>query len=259
MGRRRSNRPVQDDASALTHRMNWLLTHHWGNRIASMAKDLGVSPTAISRVLAGQMPSGVMLEALARRADINMRWLLGGGSLDEPRHGPGVLCPVAKSLLPGALDAHPEKLTPVTLPVASPFWLAGAYWYRVRLDDPIARDKTSRVDGGDYLLVETSPHWTQRIDAFRGRIVVLWLRQQGKAILAKVAAEPDYFESESEYEIVTFGMFEEARLLPQVTSGSARPKRPRGETGEKDTRRFFQDDIVGVCLMLSRMLDRSNE
>src|SRR5262245_26969398 len=130
MGRRRKDRALPKDVPPLIRRIDWLLKQCFGNNIAWMARALGVTHAALSRVLLGQMPSGRMLEALAQRAGVNAQWLLGGAAQGERGRGPGaVCCPVADALIPGSPWAYPERLSAFSLPAASPFVLEQPYWY----------------------------------------------------------------------------------------------------------------------------------
>jgi hypothetical protein len=256
MGRRRKDKELPKDVPSLVHRIAWLLKQCFNNNIAWMAKALGSSHAALSRVLAGQMPSGRLLEALARRADVNAQWLLTGEAQGE--HGrPGVgLCPIADTLLPGQPANYPERLSPVTLPMASPFRAEAAYWYRVRPDDAVTLDRHASVAAGDFLLVEASERWTRRPEAFAGRMVALRRPEGGDVVLAKVAVHEDTFEREEpQHEIRMFGPAEEAVLVLR-TRAEARAKPVRRLIEKPGLVFFFGDDVVGVVLQVSRLLER---
>lgn len=259
MGRRRLDRTLPADVSPICLRMVWLLEHVWYNNVTQMARDLDVSQTALSRVLAGQMPSGKMLEGLGSRVDINLRWLLTGQGepLAQPGRSIGGVCwPLVTRLLPGEPHDFPELLGHMTLPAASPFLLESAYWYQVAADAPIVVDKTSGVDVGDYLLIEASARW-RRLEVYRGRLVVLRSGNGNEAILAKVALHEDPVElPELQYELHRFGVSDKAHLLPDLSRETAAPKVRSTKSKEAGTR-FYADDVIGVVLQLTRILERS--
>jgi hypothetical protein len=258
MGRKRKDRPLPKKVPALIHRIEWLLKEKWENNIAYMARDLKVSHAALSRVLRGQMPSGKMLEALARRADVDAQWLLAGDANAPPGRGIGAtLLPIADALLPGPPQACPERLSPAALPVASPLLLENAYWYRVRPDDPIASDESSRVVAGDYLLIEASERWTRRPEAFCGRTVVLRMPDES-VLLGKVPPRDETgYEDEPQYEVRMVSMpARKGRLFTGRTRESLRSKPPKLLTARADVLLFGQDDVVGVYLQLVRMAER---
>jgi transcriptional regulator with XRE-family HTH domain len=256
MVRRREPRELPDDVPPLVPRINWLLREVFGDNIAWTAKVLGVSHAALSRVLAGQMPSGKMLEALAKLAAVNPWWLLTGGP--QPGHGEGVgglLCPLAETLLPGQPRAFPERLSPVTLPVASPFLVEEAYWYRVRPDDPITKDDSSRVAAGDYLLIEGSERWTRRPAAFAGRVVALRMPEGRGVVLGKVVLNEEELEVEAQHDVKFFGLSKkEGTLILGPRPASGKPARRLIE--KPGLVSFYLDDLVGVCLQVSRILSR---
>jgi hypothetical protein len=231
----------------------------WRNNITEMAGDLGVSHAALSRVLAGQMPSGKMLEALGKQTRINVHWLLTGEGealLDRGQGIGGCPCPISDTLLPGEPRAHPDKLCPVTLPVASPYLLGSPYWYRVGADDPIVGNEAYHVTAGDYLLIDTSTFWTGRHEAYRGRIVALTMPDRTVS-LGRVSLYEHEFESVAQYEVQVFGVAREFRLFPHLTRESAPSTPPECFMASSDVVRLYGDDVVGVCLQLCRILERA--
>lgn len=259
MGRRRKERPLSEDVAPLCMRIEWLLRNYWHNSIAAMARDLGVSHTALSRVIAGQMPSAKMLEALAVTAGVNLRWLLTGQG--QETLGPvgavgGAFWPVVAKLLPGHPAEHPESLSILTLPAASPFALEAAYWLQVTAAMPVASDHVIGATAGDYLLLETSARWARRPEAYLGRVVALRLPADGGVILAKSERDPVEFEATPQHDLVTFGVYKEARLFPAASRDVENRKKPESVTGGRSLVRFYMDDVVGVVLQRTNFLDR---
>src|SRR5262245_10234320 len=101
--------------------MRLLADRVWGGNPARMAREVGVSTAAVSRVLSGeQVPSTRLIEALAHRSEINIHWLLTGEGdpLAEAGAGAGRSCPIADHLLPGTPEEYPDRLSGVSFPVA---------------------------------------------------------------------------------------------------------------------------------------------
>ena len=259
MGRKRQDREPSPDIPPICQRMSWLLTHVWGNNMTRMARDLGVSQTAVSRVLGGQVPSGKMLEFLIVTAGVNLRWLLTGqGQETLGRVGAvgGAFWPVVANLLPGQPSEHPELLSHLTLPAASPFVLESAYWHQVTAGMPVASDRVIGATAGDYLLLETAARWTRRPEAYLGRMVALRLPDDGGVILARSGRDRLEMEETVEHDLDTFGVIEEARLLPRIMRDAARRERAKTTGAKRGLVRFFADDVVGVVLQRTNFLDR---
>jgi hypothetical protein len=258
MGRKLEDRPLPKNAPPLIHRINWLLKLVWGGSITWMAASLGMSHPALSRILAGQMPSGKMLEALAGRPDINVHWLLTGDGdalIGRGQGSTGALCPIADQLLPGDPKEHPELLSQMALPAASAFLVESPYWYPVKASDPIVNDANSRVASGDYLLIDTSARWTRRLKGFVGRIVVLRLPDNAKdMILGIVAEDEDYFEDPVQHAIDTFGVLGETLLFPNIKREDALAKPEKNTAKKKNVTQLYSDDVRGVVLQLARFL-----
>ena len=246
MGRRRKSSPATD-IPAVCQRFDRLLRGEFGNSVTLMAATLGVSHTALSRVInKGQMPSGQMLVGLAKLGRVNLHWLLAGG--DEGMRGGNVAdhVPVCDRLLPGAPWATPELLDPVGLPTSSPFLLDAAYWFRVPAHSPLVARPEERVAVGDYLLIETGPAWVTRPEAYVGRIVVLSHATNQSRLLARVG-DKDLFAEATCHELDTFGSPADARLFTESQRPGAKPASPAGRrSGEGHD--FYLDDIVGVVL-----------
>ena len=263
MGRKRRQEEPGEHLSPLAQRIKHLCDQLWQGNMSRMGRDLEISHPVMSRVLAGtQPPPGKMLDALAKRPGMNLRWLFAGEGDFRGEQGIGAggghFCPIASSLLPGKPADHPERLTFTTLPVAGAFFSETAYWYRIGAVDPVMKVRPMRVSANDYLLIETSDQWTRRPEAFRGRLVVIREYaplQSQKVFLAVMGAEEDYFADGSPYEVTLFGEEAKRHLYSEWTrEAAARHQRVSG--GESESADLFLDDLVGVCIQLVRILDR---
>lgn len=245
MSRRPKNAPQQPQLPSICHRVGELLNDIWKGNVAQMARDLQVSHPAMSRVLAGQIPSGKILQGLAEHPEVNSTWLLSG----EDR-SPAVAhrtCCIAKQLLPGPPNEYPEKLGVGMLPVASIHPLVAAYWYQVRPEDAVAKVSERQVGPGDYLLIETSPRWTQRPDAYAGRLCVLRLSERAVPVLGQVAENEEYF-TEGARNVEVPGDKMEYLLF------ASQRKKLRHESNHGSEKvELYQEDLVGVCVQLARV------
>lgn len=261
MGRKRRQEETGEPLSPLAQRIKHLCDELWEGNMSSMGRELGISHPVMSRVLAGTQPApGKMLEALAQREGMNLRWLFAGeGDFQGEQRigaGGGHFCPIASSLLPGKPADHPERLTFTTLPVASAFFSETAYWYRVGADDLIVKARSARVAAGDFLLIETSENWTRRPEAFRGRLAVIRdyaTRGSRKVALGVVEPDEDYFADGSPYEVHVFGEDDGRQLYSAWTREAAQQR--KGAVTEVGPADLFLDDLVGVCIQLVRIID----
>lgn len=250
MGRKRQDREPASDLPPICQRIDWLLRQVWGNVITEMARDLGVSVTVVSRVLAGQQPSGQMLAGFAQRG-VNLRWLLTGQGQEMVESGggaSGTLLPVVTRLLPGKPADHPELVGHFTLPAASPYLLEAAYWLKVTSEMPVVSSATLRIATRDYLLIESAERWTRRPEAYRGRLIVVRLPEGKGVILAMCDRDEVEVEETRQHDLKTFGRLAEARLFPRITRADELANPPESTTGRQGVVRFYGDDVVGVVL-----------
>ena len=119
----------------------------------------------MSRLLAGQqMPTFRVIEALAKRAEVNIRWFLTGEG--EPFHevgsglGVGRFRPIAEELLPGPPEQSLGLLGGLSYPVAEAFFQRRATGIAPR--EALSCSTYEKVLGGDLLLMETDPRWTPK-------------------------------------------------------------------------------------------------
>ena len=257
-------RPL-DAAAPLTRRIEQLLRLEWAENKSAMARALGVSQPVISRVTSGrQEPPASMLLALAKQPRMNLRWLfLGEGEPLTQRDlgaGGGRFCPVARRLLPGAPGDFPHLLEGASRPVADAFYSDTAYWFAVPPDCPLAAEEEEKVKAGDFLLMETSPEWTRRVERMYFRVIAL--RQGGGGedtfLLGRLGwGEADPLETPDCCPLRVFGRSQEALLESRrACEGEAEP-RPTGKAKGSAKKpppppRYRLDDVVGVCMVLQR-------
>src|SRR4051812_34097542 len=117
MARSRKTEEPSEEGTPLTARIRHLCEIVWDGNKSKMGRDLGgISHPVMSRVLSEQQaPPGNLLEALAKWPGLNVRWLFAGeGEPLSERNlgwGGGHFCPVARELLPGPPENHPELMT----------------------------------------------------------------------------------------------------------------------------------------------------
>jgi hypothetical protein len=221
-----------------------------------MALAIGVSHAGLTRVLNGQSPSGKLLSGLAAYG-IDMQWVLAGSGAPTGARGMtlGGALHVSDVILPGSPQDHPELLSPLTMAAASPWALEEAYWYRVTRDSPVAKDNASGVRVGDYLLLESSARWTRRPEAYRGRIISLWIPQKECMALGKVDFELASYEPPDEHKVDAYGIAGGVRIYPTQSRGSAGWHPPERQTGGAEFTAVYSEDVRGVALLLVRLID----
>jgi transcriptional regulator with XRE-family HTH domain len=252
MGRnRKSQQPAE--VPAICARFDWILKREFGNSITTMARALGVSHTTLSRTLnKGQMPSGEMLVALARLHRVNLEWLLSDGSHEQLERAQSFqFVPIVSALLPGPLERHPALVTPLGMPISSPYRLESPYLFRVSDDSAIARSG-EKIAPGDYLLIETGETWTSRESAYIHRLVIL-CDASGMPHIGRVDRDEDFFSEDRQFQVETFGVFEQAQLKPDCRRKDARINSRKTKSRNTSVEIFFGDDVVGVVVQLIRM------
>jgi transcriptional regulator with XRE-family HTH domain len=132
-----------------------LVEHHYEGNRSAFAEKVGVSHTAVSKVVAGRPPGRGLLEKIARELKVSPAWLLTGEGepSTEPQGQGGV--PVARKLLPGSPLEHPDLLLDDWSDAGTLFG-RGQYWLVLTSEQPIVRDPRRGFRVGDHLLVETN-------------------------------------------------------------------------------------------------------
>ncbi|MBT6156426.1 MAG: helix-turn-helix transcriptional regulator [Planctomycetaceae bacterium] len=178
-----------------------LLDELWNGNQSAMARDLGLSTTAVHKVLHGQQePGRRFLTALAKQPRVNPAWVFTGEG--EPLLGfptlsseGGTPLPVLDRLLPGSPEGYASQIVGREHWVASALWRPSRYLLRVSSDFPVMGDPEAKVAVGDLLLIETEPFWRDEPAALHNKLVSVDLSpsgtldmQLGRAILQRDAA-----------------------------------------------------------------------
>jgi hypothetical protein len=258
-------RSAPDSTAPLTRRIALLLKLVWAGKKSVMARNLGISHPVISRVVAGQQePPGQLLLALANLPKVNLRWLfLGEGESLDQRDiglGGGRYCPVAMQLLAGEPTKYPVLLSGTSLPVAEAYYTPSAYWVALGQDSSIVNVPEENLKAGDYLLMETSPDWTRRVERMHGRLVALRHTDNPNDIgLGRLSwTEADYIERPGEHPLTMYGA---GAAVPAMLVEPTTVAAPKGRSGSAKTskskrgqeRQYPIDAVVGVCVVIQRL------
>ncbi len=253
----KSNRPA---ASALGERITWLLDHVWDGNRSAMSRDVGCSPSVITKVAAGSQSAGRrLLTAIANHPKINPTWLLSG--IGEPLLADSPEVPAAgwpleitRQPLLGAPADCPGLLSGESFPTAGAFYRESRYWIEVQPRDPLLRLRHLRIAAKDLLLIETDKSYWSQIHLVQDRICVV--EQQGVAELAFVhhhEGDPDdpneHLYVEMPYEQETGDRLVIVRLR---ADGSTETKVREPAPPLPRTRTIRSSQILGVCLMVVR-------
>jgi hypothetical protein len=172
----------QGTDAAIKERLRELSKTRWDGNLAQMARALRLPQPALWKMVNGeQPPSAKLLMALVEHTDVNPHWLVTGQGprfLEGEaalRRGEKVVypkAPVARQLLSGRPDAHPDLLDDRPSDPLGVF-TPTQYWAQVKESDPIVRHKEERVKSSDWLLLETDPARFPPLDQMKGKLVVV--------------------------------------------------------------------------------------
>lgn len=171
-------RAVADD---IVERIDWLLRTYWSGSQAEMARELGCSQAAISKVLNRKTkPGRRLLKLISDHARVAPQWLCSGEGPNPPAHRQAQKArtlPVTRVLLSGPPNEHAGKLEGEEFPVAEAMYRPTRCW----LDLP---HNATILDTDDPLLV-LQPHDLLLLDygltehqerlASTDEIVVAWV------------------------------------------------------------------------------------
>jgi transcriptional regulator with XRE-family HTH domain len=143
-------------------RVEWLLRKIWFGSQTRMARDIGVSKSAVANILAGRRtPGRGFLLAVAAHPLINQTWLLSGegeplfvpmqAPIDPPSTATELVLPVADHFLPGPVAQFQDQLRGSYLPVARHDYRPTRYWLHLSSDEL----SDFGIGASDDLLVET--------------------------------------------------------------------------------------------------------
>jgi hypothetical protein len=191
---------TQLDLSTPRGRVLWVLAHVYGNNQRRMARQLDISPAAVSRLVRGEQRAGPnVIRAVASNPRINKEWLETGQGEPLAASAPtalagGRMLPVAAAVLPGVPSDHPHLFTGLFFPIADMYYCDMRYWLQVAADSSITSDERWKVKQGDFLLLEAdSRMWRDNAQLLDGRLCGIRLKDgPGSGCrLAEVRRNPD--------------------------------------------------------------------
>lgn len=166
-------------AESAAKRVRHLLLVLWSGNRSAMARDIGMSHTAINRVVSGQRPPGrSLLSAICCHPKVNPSWLLTGegepllAEREETGTGGWVL-PIARKAFLGPPEENRRLLTGDTFPIPVSFYRDSRYWLEVQAGDAALRDAGERLKPGDLLLMETDASFWRDLHAVHDRLAVI--------------------------------------------------------------------------------------
>jgi hypothetical protein len=179
MGKKVSKTKTRRALATTSERVTWLLDHVWDGNRSAMARDVGCSPSVLTKIAAGsQSPGRRLLTAISSHPKVNPSWLLAGkgepllaDSLEVPAAGWPL--PISSQALPGAPDAHHDILSGESFPTAGAFYRPSRYWLEVQPKEPLLRIRHLCLRPRDLLLVETDESWWTQAHIVHERICVV--------------------------------------------------------------------------------------
>lgn len=135
----------------------------WGGSQTRMARDTGISQSAISRFITGDHePGGKLLAAVAAHPAVNASWALNG--VGEPLIVLGVRAlHVATQLFAGRPEDHPDCLGEMR-EVVTRRYRPSRYWVRIDAENALLGIEELRLEAGDHLLLDSdSEGWPREL------------------------------------------------------------------------------------------------
>lgn len=163
VGNSLENGLFMQDPTIVGKRVQQVLDKKYGANQRKMAKDLGVSQAAVSRVVNGQrMPSFALLQSLVLQTGVDANWLLTGkgtpfgDAAEEPRG-----LPLSKHFLPQLRQVRHE-LPRYAFPQLAALYRESRYIVEVQPDEPAVKIKAAKIKAGDLLVLESDPEYWSR-------------------------------------------------------------------------------------------------
>lgn len=261
MGKKKRTKDARrTPVTPVAQRITWLLDHVWDGNRSAMSRDVGCSPSVITKIAAGRQSAGRrLLTAISAHPKVNPSWLLSGVGeplLADSPEAPAAGWPLAISRQPllGAPADSPGLLSGESLPTAGAFFRETRYWMEVQPRDPLLRIRRLKIASKDLLLIETDASYWSQMHLVQERICVVEMR--GVAELAYVRhheGDPDdpneHLYVEMPYEDETGDKLIVVRLRPD---GSSETKVREPAPPLPRTKTISPRQILGVCLMLIR-------
>ena len=151
----KSGRRESGGSPELSKRVARLCDEVWKDNKALMARELGMPQPVIWRVVVqGQAPPGKLLERLATHPRVSLSYLFRGEGPPTAQADAGTAIPIAKSLLLGKPDNHPQLLSGESFSLAPNLYRNSRYWLEVQPGEPVLRTGLG-IRVRDLLLMET--------------------------------------------------------------------------------------------------------
>ena len=225
-----------------------------------MARDVGCSPSVLTKIAAGsQSPGRRLLTAICSHPKVSPSWLLAGKGeplLADSSEAPaaGWPLPISKQALPGAPADHLEMLFGESFPTAGAFYRPSRYWLEIQPKEPILRFRHLCLRPGDLLLVETDDSWWTQGRMVHERICVVPATNENVELGFVTQHEGD-IDDPAEY--LSIDMPPDAdqtkrRIILDWEGGDIRATEQRLAMPLLRSRRVSLSQIFGLCMMIVR-------
>jgi len=166
-------------SAAIVGRIGWLLRTYWGGSQAEMARELGCSQAAISRVLGGKLnPGKRLLKLIADHSGVEPQWVVTGEGPAPPTRRPSPnarVLPITRVLLPHPPNEHSDSLEGEEFPVAEKMYRPTRCWYEVPPSASILEIAELRLQPHDLLLLDYELTGCEQRLLASDKIVVSWV------------------------------------------------------------------------------------
>jgi hypothetical protein len=166
------------DLETPTGRIEWLMRKLFDNSQTRMAKEVGITQSALANVLGGTRKPGLtMLTAIGSHPAVNLPWLITGegqplSAPTEPETAKDYYLPISDRLLPGPPDQNLEAGE--HYPVARPLYRPQRYFCRLRAEHLDGLPAELVIRPGDMLLIEAdASEWNSGMKDLRGKICIV--------------------------------------------------------------------------------------
>lgn len=278
-----------DQQNELRNRLKLLLSVLWDGNRAEMGRQIGISHTAINKVVNGRgAPGRKLLQAVAAHPKVNSTWLRTGAGtpLLAPREAtPGLesTLPISRLLLPVPPAEGNPFFTGQRWPVPASDYRATRYFLELKGDQPILCDDRERFANGDLLLFDSDIAARSRITSNESGLCVV--RTSGDELDVKLARlrarsdagdqpvagdyDADFFAGANRaamgtrliVDIDRYGAIQDSRSIPQRAKPAQKPqkRRRKGEVVPDDPgpistlpETITVNDILAVCVLCVR-------
>jgi transcriptional regulator with XRE-family HTH domain len=176
-------------SKAITERIRILLRDRWHGNQNEMARAVGCSQSALSRLVRGETPPGKrVVKMIAACPGVDPNWLHHGTARrGTVSHTPAsATLPVLRELLPVPPAQGKSNTEGHTFPVAAAEYSRSRCWYEVPPNAPILKSDEARLAPRDMLLLDYAPPFNDQIE-LDGRLAVAWAESQATGINRHIA------------------------------------------------------------------------